>query len=484
MKNNIRLLALILSLLALSSCGSGSNTPTVTDAQGDTTQDETTEERISDNLPEKNYGGYEFTMFIRDDDVLASDMYVDEADGDIMNDAIYARNSRISERFGVNFTVFRRAGDVDGGFAKNTILAGEDAYDIVVCHARTISSFAHNDYLLEWNTELPYIDLDKPWWNQDARENLSVAGKLYTCAGDISYQNLGAADAMLFNKQLFEDMKINDIYDTVRSGKWTFDLFSKYVLDGSADLDGDQQINIAADRLGYVTSQWVGPIQVLYSGGQRICTKDENDELVLSLNTERTVEIFDKFFALADSGSVNIVIDGNNSVNTKAFVENRALFLDQNIKYLNNLRDMQADFGIIPWPKFDETYDKYYSNVDAGCNMIGVPKTATDPERTSIILEALCADGHYNVIPTYYEVALQTKYTRDDDSVQMLDLIRDGRVFDAGYFYSNNDFSYEINSIGRFLANEADHNFSSFYAKYEKTAKELLVKINEIYRNR
>lgn len=66
----------------------------------------------------------------------------------------------------------------------------------------------------------------------------------------------------------------------------------------------------------------------------------------------------------------------------------------------------------------------------------------------------------------------------------MLDLIRDGRVFDAGYFYSNNDFSYEINSIGRFLANEPDHNFSSFYAKHESAAKELLVKINETYRDR
>ena len=63
---------------------------------------------------------------------------------------------------------------------------------------------------------------------------------------------------------------------------------------------------------------------------------------------------------------------------------------------------MKADFGIIPWPKFDESYDRYHSNVDAGCNMIGVPKTASDPERTSIIIEALCVDGHYNVLPTFY----------------------------------------------------------------------------------
>lgn len=479
MKRFSRAITILLCLIALTSCG-GENEPIDVTVPTDTMSKEITDEKISDELPEKNYNGYDFVMYMRNDDNFIVDMYVEEADGDMMNDAIYERNSRISDRFGVNFVLFRGS-DFVGLSAQDAILAGEDAYDIVVCHARTTSTFAINDYFLEWNTELPFINLDKPWWNQDARKNLSIANKLYTCAGDISYQNLGATDAMLFNKQLFKDMKIEGIYDTVREGKWTFDLFSKYVSDSSADLNGDQTLEIGSDRFGYVTSQWIGPIQVLYSGGQRICTKDKNDEIVLSLNNERTVEIFEKFFALADAGDVHIVTDSNYEVNTMAFVENRALFYDQNIKDLNTLRDMKADFGIIPWPKFDETIDKYYSNVDAGCNLIGVPKTASDPERTSIIVEALCADGYYNVLPAYYEVVLQTKFTRDDDSVQMLDLIRDGRVFDVGYY---TDYSYQINSIGRFLALEADHNFSSFYAKYESGAKAKLNEINEAYRNR
>lgn len=478
-----RLISSMLCLFALTSCAAEKTPAEVTDSVVTTTE-ETTAERISDDLPQKNYEGYDFTMYIRGDDKFIVDMYT-ESDGDIMNDAIFERNSRVADRFGVNFILFR-GNNINGDDAKTPILAGEDAYDIVVCHARTTSSLAHNDLLLEWNTDLPYINLDKPWWNNDARENLSVANKLYTCAGDISYQNLGATDAMLFNKKLFTELKIEGIYDIVRNGKWTFDLFSKYVREGSSDLDSDGVLNLETDRLGYVTTQWIGPIQVLYSGSQRICTKDKNDELVLSLNTERTVEIFDRFFALLDSGDADVNIDSNKyDVTTKAFVENRALFCDMNIKGISELRDMKADFGIIPWPKFDESVDKYYSNVDAGCNLIGVPKTVSDPERSSIIIEALCADGHYNILPTYYEVALQTKYTRDDDSVQMLDLIREGRVFDAGYFYSGNYLCYQINSIGRFLASEAaDHNFSTFYAKYESTAKTMLEQVNETYRDR
>lgn len=52
----------------------------------------------------------------------------------------------------------------------------------------------------------------------------------------------------------------------------------------------------------------------------------------------------------------------------------------------------------------------------------------------------------------------------------MIDLIRDGQVFDVGYYYSHNEFISEFNSIGRNLAHEEGHNFSSYYAANEAKA--------------
>ena len=133
---------------------------------------------------------------------------------------------------------------------------------------------------------------------------------------------------------------------------------------------------------------------------------------------------------------------------------------------------MNDDFGIVPWPKYDASQEKYYTNVDAGTNLFIVPITNSDPERTSIVLEALCAKGYRTVIPAYYEVALQTKYTRDDLSVQMLDIIKEGRVFDIGYYYCGGTFG----SAGYNLANSTDRNFSSYYAQNESTVKTELQK--------
>lgn len=479
MKKRILLAILIAAQLSSLACGDTvSQTSDDTTTADTTVSEETVEEELTDDLPDVRYDGTTFTMFIRNHDAFFNEMYIEESDSDLMNDAIYERNRRVEERFGVEFDVVRSSGDY-GAQAKDSILAGDDTYDLLVVHARSLNSYAQENLLYDWNDDLKYIDLDKPWWSQDARKNLSIGGRLYSCPGDITYLTLGSTNAMLFNKQVAEDIKIEGLYQTAIDGKWTFDYFTQLCKDVARDLNGDDQIKINDDLVGYATAYWVGAINILYSGGQRVATKDENDELVLTLNSERTIEIFEKFFDFTDSEAGYVQQENDGVKYTDLFSEGKLLFTDMNLRNISTLRDMNTDFGILPWPKFDENVDKYYSNVDAGSNLLCVPITAKDPEMVSIILEALAADSHSNVIQKYYEVTLQTKYSRDDESVKMLDLINEGIVFDIDYFYGLSD----LGSVGRYLATSADRSFSSYYAANEAAALTKYEKFNELYRN-
>jgi 5S rRNA maturation endonuclease (ribonuclease M5) len=325
----------------------------------------------------------------------------------------------------------------------------------------------------------------KPWWDQAARENLRINQKLFMMVGDISYKNLGATNAMMFNKSLFDSIGLEYPYQLVYDNAWTFDKFAEYAQRGTTDINGDGKIAFADDQIGYVTDEWIGPIQVLYSGNQRIVQKDENDLPYLSLNTDLTVEIYDKFFALIDSDAGHCAAwEGLDSSVASAtgiygkFINNKALFLDTNIRGTVFLRNMDANFGIVPWPKFNETIDKYYANVDAGCNLIIVPITAGDAERTSIILEALCAEGYKSVVPAYFGVALATKYARDEESAKMLDIVKAGRVYDLGYY--DNTLGV-MNSIGENMFTTKSRDFTSLYAKNEKVANAQLEKIIKAY---
>lgn len=452
----------------------------------DTTAETTTvetEPEYKPDLPDVTYDGETIVVFQRNEEKFINDICVEDGEGDTMQSAVYERNFRLSEQYDVTFErVLSTIKTGEDGM--DVIRAGDNTYDILVIHARQSFGYASGGLLLDWNTSLPYIDLDNPWWAQDARESLSICRQNYVMVGDISYMNLASTNVMLFNKTIFDENHLEYPYESVLNGDWTFDEFAKLAAQGARDLDGDGTVALETDRLGYVTGPWIGPIQVLYTGGERICTKDENDELVLTLNTERTVDIFDTYFSFLSSAGMHIEKQDVTKL-TDAFREGRVMFYDLNVGDIMNLRDMEDDFGIIPWPKYDDTMDDYYTNVDAGCNMLCVPitKTGDEPAMISVILEAMAYDSYQNLIPLYYDVILQSRYSRDEQSTQMLDLIRAGRVYDIGYFYRNNEFCYEINSIGRFLALMETPNFASHYATYEAKAKANLNKINETYRN-
>ena len=53
-----------------------------------------------------------------------------------------------------------------------------------------------------------------------------------------------------------------------------------------------------------------------------------------------------------------------------------------------------------------------------------VPITISDPERTSIIIEALNAETYKQVVPAYYDTALKNRYSRDAESAEMQSIQR------------------------------------------------------------
>lgn len=471
------LLAILMFTVTFAACGGGGSG--VTDTAANTTTDteiEPEETKMKDNLPERDFGGYDFHMLIRDADGYVKDMYVEEESGDLIDDAIFQRNLVVGERFNFEMSVQRSSHNNYETDAAASIMAGADDYDFVFPHARAAFAYAKQGLVLDWFKDLPYVNLEQPYWAQDAVENLSIAHKLFTCIGDISYKNLGNTKCLFFNKPLFETYGIESPYGTVLDGDWTFDKFGDIGRVGSRDLNGDGKLSILDDQYGYVTTWWGGPIQVLFSANLRIAMKDEDDIPYLSIYSERAVEVYEKFFDLMSDGSSYLHLADASTEITAAFKEGRAFLIETSIGNAVGYRDMEQDFGIIPWPKFDETVDKYYSNVDAGCSLIVIPITASDPERTSIILEALGCEAYNSVIPVFYDVCLTTKFSRDAESVEMLEICRENKVFDFGCYTSSVGV---FSSTGYNLSKMPSPDFASYYAANETAAKTALAQFIE-----
>ena len=108
--------------------------------------------------------------------------------------------------------------------------------------------------------------------------------------------------------------------------------------------------------------------------------------------------------------------------------------------------------------------------------LLVIPITVSDVERTGAITEALCAISSREVIPAFYEKSLKSKYARDEESEEMIDIIRASRVYDIGYVAGGT-----FQSCGFDLANSTNHDFASYYAAGETAAKVKLAEFNRDY---
>ena len=419
------------------------------------------------DLSTSRYDGYNFRILVRK--TQANTQYFDEPQGDVVDNAIYERNAAVEDRYGIDISIHESASNDYDTSALNSILAGDDAYDIIFPHSRAAFTYAVQGACVNFN-DVESIHTDKAWWSKDIVDSCNINGKLYVLDGDISTTGLNAAMCMLFNKNIFDELGFEYPYELVREGYWTFDEFSYLAKKGGADLNGDGVLKNEDDRFGFGASgSWSAPINILYTGGQKIYDKTDDGLLELSLYSNKTIDIYDSYFALMNHEACAPTLG------VKQFSEGRVMIMAGSLGDVKTCRSMDDEFGIIPYPKFTED-DEYATVSNGGCPLLIMPVTVPDPERTGAITEALCAYGSKLVIPAYYERALKTKYARDDDSEEMIDLIKNSIVFDVGYIAGG-----PLNSTGYELANSGSPDFSSYYATRKESAQKSLEEFLEDY---
>ncbi|MGM9625868.1 MAG: hypothetical protein ACI3XM_09190, partial [Eubacteriales bacterium] len=184
---------LLLCTLCASSCA-GTDTPSqATETKSETavqTETETETKRLYANVEYKDYGGITF-------DILTAgnwnnawteiyDFQAEEENGEPINDAVYTRNLIIEDRFNVKITEINHMGMDNGGGTGNgakmiekSVMAADNAYDASLMGAYDVSTLSYNNYLLDLSTDVPYIDLSQPWWDQKANTDLAMMGKLF-----------------------------------------------------------------------------------------------------------------------------------------------------------------------------------------------------------------------------------------------------------------------------------------------------------------
>ena len=81
-------------------------------------------------------------------------------------------------------------------------------------------------------------------------------------------------------------------------------------------------------------------------------------------------------------------------------------------------------------------------------------------------MEALCAETSRTLLPTYYETALKIKYSRDDLTSQIIDVVHDASYTDFMYAYSSS-----LSGIGVIMRELVSGNSTDYMSKVSKKQK-------------
>ena len=160
------------------------------------------------------------------------------------------------------------------------------------------------------------------------------------------------------------------------------------------------------------------------------------------------------------------------------FLNNQGLFYMAGLGGINGFRDMDVDYGIIPLFKYTEEETRYYATISPySARFLGMPYHQEDVELNGKILETIGFYSASTVPEAYYEKTLNGKVVRDEESITMLQLLRESRVYDLGYFYQPGEINKNL--IYRFRA--ADPNWASTYAAQSRAAGIRLKQINQAF---
>lgn len=471
-KISVLLAALLLLTTVLAACGNQSEdanetTPGTAGTTAETVAGTTAPYSVEDSLPgDLDFKGQNISL-LNWKEALCPEFDA-EISGDIIEDAVYTRNTTTQDRLGVTLVFNGIAGNNSNmeSYVKTVeadILSGGKQYDIFASYSMCGATMAINGYTADLLSE-EYLDFTKPWWPENLTGQATINGKLYFASGDISTNMLYYMFVMFFNRSMINDRGLEDPYALVESGKWTVDKMIELTAGMYEDLNGSNSRD-AADKFGVVavTNVWTDPF--FFAAGLSTVEQDKDGKLIISDTwcSEKSQNLLTKLCAYF---SFNDGFIGTDTTSRAAFTGSRCLFI---IDSAGSAKDEYAasdvSYGVVPVPKYDEVQENYYTTLGFTYTMYSISKMTANGAASAAVLECLASEAYRTTTPEIFEKAFKYKYSSGEENVVMWDIIKNAVSFDLGRIFTSSmgklTYSLFRNALSK---NQADSWFSTFAA--------------------
>ena len=492
MKKLLCLLLAALMLLSLVACGENTDDPAADESKDQGTQNEveTADPNYTCDLPsDLNYKEATIGLLYADVNNRGDEFGAEELGHGVVSDAVYERNIAVQEMLGVVLEMYPET-DVNSVMDLD-IQGGLGDYDLVANGTyMSVQPAMEGKYINL--TPLENIDTSKHYWTQGYNDMVTFTDEnmQFLASGPIAISMFRFMYLTLYNKTLFVDNQIPDLYETVKQGKWTLDYQYSIVKDHYVDKDGDSKAS-EGDFYGFVTGDTISVDPYMVASDIHMIVKDgETGDLMYNADALGSLsDLCDKVQLLYNDASTYVYKGASNddvpyNYIIEHFTDGNALMVTTMfLKMETNFESLAAlSYGIAPMPKFSEIQQSYYSYVQDQVTCFGISAVVGDSERQEMlaaVLEAMAYHSYKLVRPAYYETALSDRYMQDPQSKEVLDTIFDTLYFDFSSTCSNIFTSCVIRDNLRPILSGKKNTVSSSTRSWQRQVERALTTYNE-----
>lgn len=489
MKRLLMMIALLsVTLSAFSSCGK-KDQPDTADTTSEPPAESVSDSGASDVLDfqPKDFGGAELVFLIRNaeaGDFETWDFVENEKNTDIINEAIRTRNHYIEETYGVLLTPRLCGGAIRSEemyqVIYNDYFSNDVSYQVAYCGVLNAIQLAAGGIFHDLS-ELPYINLEHPWWDARAMSSLSISNRNFFGIGDISVQLYETLPCIAFNKAMADQYGITGLYEMVNENKWTFEAFDGIIKEVSGDIDDIDGPSVG--DIFAVGGQNDNIFNFFYASGLNSVTLDSNGVPELTVYSEYNETVVSKLFDIMTNQEsffncndyANVPGWKNSPIEyvTDGFLSQRILFYSDGLLHLPEMKDASFQFGILPEPKYSEDQDYRHLIGVYGSTAVTVPQGLIGDQlkMTTMIIEAMGQKSQETVAKEYFERVLTLQNVRDSESADSLRIILDTKGFDMG-------FCFRWGELDTVLHDMLIQRRNSFYDNYQAKKNTIEVELS------
>jgi len=416
-----------------------------------------------------------------------NEIYAESVNGDKLNDAVFARNSKLQEKFGI--TVKEIPDAAPETTYREAMIAGEYVGDLIAHRLSSMRKLANANLLVDW-ASLENVDLTKDWWNHNITDSVTIAGKSFFVTGDALTLDDRGTWVLYFNKDLVNNAGLESPYKLVDSGEWTSAKMYEYMQKTAVDNNADGKYEYATDIIGYGGEKFNNWVHVA-ACNVTVSSRDAEGNIVIP--DQPKTELLDAWAAVKSVMTSNLRYTSSGSAQ---FRNNTITFCGCNLAVVVKFPDSALNFGIIPFPKMNAEQKGYYTTPSHGqLGVLCIPTTVeADPakdwtangfisaaEQIAYMTEAFAYLSVDTVTPAFYDQVLKKQTVTDPESARNLEMILDTDfiILDPVCLFDFGDLGYQLFYDGTGAASSmADdllwETFVSNYSSRVSAAREAL----------